>query len=459
MLGVSRPLRTCHSQLCNYYNYHQCRYIVLNDLPTFDKNPTIHINLSQYNAKIDILTLSHWVDIQYFEQNKINQQCSSLYQWLNDKSPTHILLDICPNRLNYIYKYNKNNIKPNEITMEEIDDILEISSSGSTHDEEEIYEHFDKLKKQTKKMKRFTEKVDRLDEIHKLQLINSANKVEANKILNQYKLTEPIFTETDIWYFEFYWNLFEKYFKNLIPYFDEFKKEFYLNSNKFRFLNIIYGEEIAIILNYFDPNNKITNYNLDNLYKYNFPKIRGIHSNKTEFDDFMDKHCNDDDTLMIKYGDNDNNNNCKLVAGGMPIEFIYRKLQKLKKPMLWIEFAMSIKNYFSDKHAQNLANQIPLICDIKEFIWTPHARKIKYNSWDSTLELNEMISCVSPQFYDIFIKQQSKYLFNNLLKILLSQQSLLVNNKQQKTNIVIVTGQGTAQGLNDFIAKNLVTTK
>ena len=64
------------------------RYIFLGDLPTFDKNPSIHLNLTEYDSSIDILTLSHWVDIQYFEQNKIasiNGECyNSLNEWLND---------------------------------------------------------------------------------------------------------------------------------------------------------------------------------------------------------------------------------------------------------------------------------------------------------------------------------------------------------------------------------------
>merc|ERR1712083_785796 len=145
-----------------------------------------------------------------------------------------------------------------------------------------------------------------------------------------------------------------------------------------------------------------------------------------------------------------NEDGLKLIAGGMPIEFIYRKMQKLKKPMLWIEFFMAIKNYFSDKHAQNLANQIPMLCDIKEFIWTPHARKIRYNSWDSTMELNEMVSCVIPQFYDILVAQQSQYLFKNLLKI-------LKESPTEKKRIVIMTGQGVAQHLNQQIYDSKLT--
>merc|ERR1719410_753171 len=141
----------------------------------------------------------------------------------------------------------------------------------------------------------------------------------------------------------------------------------------------------------------------------------------------------------------ENESGLKLIAGGMPIEFIQRKMQKLKKPMLWIEFAMAIKNYFSDKHAQNLANQVPLICDIKEFIWTPYARKTKYNSWDSTIELHEMIECVIPQFYEILFVQQSEYLFNNLMKLLQEED----DGKQK--NIVILTGQGVGQVLNQHL--------
>ena len=121
-----------------------------------------------------------------------------------------------------------------------------------------------------------------------------------------------------------------------------------------------------------------------------------------------------------------------------------RKLQKLKRPMLWIEFAMAIKNYFSDKHAQNLANQVPLLCDIKEFVWTPHARKIRYNSWDSTLELNEMIAHVIPDFHDILLTQQSLYLFNNLLQLLESDDT-------QSKRIVVLTGQGIASHLNQHL--------
>merc|ERR1719229_1979035 len=146
----------------------------------------------------------------------------------------------------------------------------------------------------------------------------------------------------------------------------------------------------------------------------------------------MDSHSEGEDTLMAIY-DNNHPNGTKLIAGGMPIEFIYRKMQKLKKPMLWIEFFMAIKNYFSDKHAQNLANQIPMVCDIKEFIWTPHARKIRYNSWDSTMELNEMISCVIPQFHDILVVQQSQFLFNNLHRICCDSSS------SEKKRIVVLT--------------------
>merc|ERR1712154_498985 len=145
----------------------------------------------------------------------------------------------------------------------------------------------------------------------------------------------------------------------------------------------------------------------------------------------MDTHSMPSNCLMTDYGA-PNPSGVHLVAAGMPIEFLFRKLQRLKRPMLWIEFAMAIKNYFSDKHAQNLANQIPLLCDIKEFVWTPHARKIRYNSWDSTMELNEMVSCVIPQFYDILVVQQSQFLFNNLHRICCDSSS-------EKKRIVVLT--------------------
>ena len=439
-----------HNGLKTLHLLHK-RRIFLSEMPTFDKNPALHVGIKEYNASIDILTLAHWVDIQYFEQNKLDE-CNSLHEWIDSKSPTHILLDICPNRLEHIYSYNQNNPKPDEITTEEINEILEsLKDVPEIHEdvdsnyflsEDNIRSHFHKLKKQTKKMKRFLEKVDRIDEINKLKLITSANKVEQNKVLNQYKLTEPMFTEVDIWYFEFYWNIFETYFSSLIPHFDEFKREFYLNTVKFRFLNVIYGEEILIALNYFDPDNTAVNdYNDAEKYKYAFPKMKGIHS-RNQFDEFMDASSLRHSTLSTMY---ENENGLKMIAGGMPIEFMQRKMQKLKKPMLWIEFAMAIKNYFSDKHAQNLANQVPLICDIKEFIWTPYARKTKYNSWDSTIELHDMIECVIPRFYEILLVQQSEYLFNNLIKLL--QQE---DDGQQK-NIVILTGQGVAQLLNQHI--------
>eukprot|EP01083_Nonionella_stella_P030342 83199_1 len=406
------------------------RYIFLSEAPTFDKDPTLSLSLPQYNACIDILTLSHWVDIQHFDQNKLNE-CRSLREWMeskrDDEHETTILLDICPNRLDYIYKYSLNNPKPSEISTEQINETFQDIEMNEL------------VQTKTKKMKRLNEKIDRMDEIHKLKLINYANKVKPNKVLTEYKLTEPVFTEIDIWYFEFYWNMFEHYYKHLVPHFDEFKKEFYFNTSKLRFLNVIYGEEMMIVLDYFDPQHTIKDYN-DTEYKYRFPAIRGIHS-KNEFDQFMNQIETEKQTLMTTYRNKDEN--LKLIAAGMPVEFIYRKMQKLKKPMLWIEFAISIKNYFSDKHAQNLANQVPLICDIKEFIWTPHARNVRYHSWDSTLELNEMLSCVIPQFYDILVHQQSIYLFNNLLHLL--------KETQDKKNIVILTGQGVAQLLNQHI--------
>merc|ERR1712129_192374 len=201
---------------------------------------------------------------------------------------------------------------------------------------------------------------------------------------------------------------------------------------------------MLIALDYFDPNGQFDAYN-DISVKYPFPKIKGIHS-RNAFDEFMDESMQN--TLSTTYThENEEGDGVKLIAAGMPIEFIQRKMQKLKKPMLWIEFAMSIKNYFSDKHAQNLANQVPLICDIKEFIWTPYARKTKYNSWDSTIEMHEMIECVTPQFYDILMVQQSEYLFNNIVKLLQEE-----DNEQEEKRIVLLTGQGVAHLLNQHLA-------
>merc|ERR1719474_575453 len=185
------------------------RCILLSEPPTFDKNPALHIELD--NAEIDILTLSHWVDIQYFEQNKLGD-CATLEEWIESKSATHILLDICPNRLDWIYQYNVENPKPEELTEDEMKEVLSSLNTGNEADidevnmdakyflsEENIRDHFAKLRKQSKKMKRFIEKVDRLDEIHKYKMVTSANKMKQNRILNEYKLTEPLFTEVDIW--------------------------------------------------------------------------------------------------------------------------------------------------------------------------------------------------------------------------------------------------------------------
>merc|ERR1719295_1926695 len=111
------------------------RCILLSEPPTFDKNPALHVELE--NAVIDIFTLSHWVDIQYFEQNKLGD-CVTLEDWIESKSPTHILLDICPNRLDWIYQYNVENPKPDELTEEDINEVLSSFSSGNEADIDDV---------------------------------------------------------------------------------------------------------------------------------------------------------------------------------------------------------------------------------------------------------------------------------------------------------------------------------
>ena len=170
--------------------------------------------------------------------------------------------------------------------------------------------------------------------------------------------------------------------------------------------------------------------------------IQGVNTRR-EYDKLMMKELSECDNISIKnnllHTIFNENNGVSLYAMGYPIEFLRRKIQRLKQPLLWVELAMAIKVYYEDKQIQNYVNQIPMIWDLEEIAWNDEVKKIQRNGWDSTTDLIEQIQYNCNNLYEILYHEQSIYYYNNLLRL-----PVYMNEKTNNKPILCIVGQGIA---------------